>query len=90
MGLSRLQVGSMETLNKSCLQKPKSQTYPRDKAFYRPHVIVKSAPIQQESYWQLGTEVKVAKESGRRLREWLKVEEKAIERKFIPANIAWM
>lgn len=72
----------MRTTNKSCLQKPKSQTYPSDKMFYRPHMIVKSAPRQQECYSQFGNELKVAKESGRKLAEWLKVEEQAIDRRF--------
>lgn len=72
----------MSILNKQCLQKPKAQTYTRSKVFYRPHMIVKSAPIRQGCYTQFGTELKVAKESGRKLREWLKIEEQAIERKF--------
>ena len=72
----------MNILNKSCLQKPKSQTFSRDKAFYWPHIIVKSAPRQQECYSQFGGEVKVAYESGRKLRAWLKLEEQAIEHKY--------
>ena len=72
----------MITSNESCLQKPKAQTSSRNKVFYCPHVIVKSAPRQHESYSQFGGELKVAKESGRRLNEWLIREEQEIDRKY--------
>ena len=79
----------MRTVNKGCLQKPKSQTYPSDKAFYRPHTIVKSAIRQQGCYSQFGDELIIARESGRKLAEWLKLEEQAIDRRYNITKLIW-
>ena len=66
--------------NKSCLQKPRSQTWPQDKAFYRPHIVVESAAIQQECYCQSNSgKMIIAKESAKSLRRWLKQEEQGID-----------
>lgn len=72
-------------LNRKCLQEPKSQTYPRDKAFYRPHIIIQSA-IRQDVYCQIGDKAIIPKESAASLRRWMKQEEQAIDVKMDDQN----
>ena len=63
------------TANKSCLQKPKRQTYPSDRNFYRPHIFITAAKRNmnsENSYF----------EGSAKLKAFMAEEEQAINNKM--------
>ena len=71
-----------ETLNKTCLQKPRQQTFGRNGEFPRPHMFIKAAPKDESACCIYNEEIKTPKESAASLRRWMKLEERAIDVKM--------